>query len=116
MRVQDDRTLAELYSTLDSPNPMDRPIDLNALTTNGCLHGMRSSLYPYQQRSVEAMLCKELRDSAIPDPLYIPLRGIDGSYMYLQPATMEVLSQQPMVIPSKGGILCEELGRAIQSQ
>ncbi|TCD68451.1 hypothetical protein EIP91_010737 [Steccherinum ochraceum] len=106
----DDRTMAELYSDLASPNPVNPPLNLEALSADGCLRGMRSKLYPYQRRSVEAMLCRELRTSAIPDPLYIPIKGINGRAMHLQPGTMEILAERPLVVPSKGGILCEELG------
>ena len=104
--------MAELYSSLDSPNSTDVPIDLDTLMVDGRLHGMNSKLYPYQRRSVEAMLCKELpgNSSAIPDPLYISVRGINGAVMYLQPATLELLAERPIITPSKGGILCEELG------
>lgn len=116
LRSQDDRTMAELYSSLDSPAPTDVPIDLDTLVVDGRLRGMNSKLYPYQRRSVEAMLCKELpgNSSAIPDPLYISLRGIDGTIMYLQPATLELLAERPIITTSKGGILCEELGSYLQ--
>lgn len=72
--------------------------------------GMRSQLYTYQRRSVAAMLQKELDPRDVPDPLYIPLKTIDGKEFYLQPGTMEVLQERPMTAPCRGGILCEELG------
>ncbi|KAH8099642.1 hypothetical protein BXZ70DRAFT_942710 [Cristinia sonorae] len=106
----DDRTMAELYSSLASPNPQNIPIDLDSLMSDGRLRGMRSKLYSYQRRSVEAMICQEMCTAAVPNPLYVPLHGIDGSCFYFQPATMEILAERPMVPPSRGGILCEELG------
>ncbi|THH28395.1 hypothetical protein EUX98_g5793 [Antrodiella citrinella] len=107
----DNSTMAELYSTLDSPNPVDPPIQLNDLLNDGRLLGMRTTLYPYQCRSVEAMICRELKQHAVPNPLYIPVHGVDGSHQYyLQPGTLEILSTQPIVPSSKGGMLCEELG------
>lgn len=102
--------MAELYSSLCSPTPTQPPVTLDSQTTDGRLRGMCSHLYPYQRRSVEAMLCKELTQAAVPNPLYIPIYDIDGSCMYLQPGSMEVLAERPMVVPSAGGILCEELG------
>jgi hypothetical protein len=46
----------------------------------------------------------------IPDPLYIPVTGMNKSVYYLQPATMEILQECPMVTAHHGGVLCEELG------
>lgn len=56
------------------------------------------------------MVQRELRPGSIPDPLYVSLRGIDGTTFYLQPATMEILRDRPRVFQRRGGILCEELG------
>lgn len=56
------------------------------------------------------MIQTELDPHNVPDPLYIPLVGINQSKFYLQPGTMEILREQPIVAPCRGGILCEELG------
>ena len=53
---------------------------------------------------------RELQPGVIPDPLYVPIHGIDGSNFYFQPATMEVVHDRPTVAQTRGGILCEELG------
>ncbi|KAA1469224.1 hypothetical protein DENSPDRAFT_795695 [Dentipellis sp. KUC8613] len=111
----DNRSLAELYSDLPSPRihpPSDShggPLIQHVLS-GGDIEGLHSRLYPYQRETVAAMLQKELQPVDIPDPLYIPLSGLDGSVFYLQPGTMELLKDQPMVSQVKGGILCEELG------
>ncbi|KAH8099601.1 SNF2 family N-terminal domain-containing protein [Cristinia sonorae] len=110
----DVRTMGDLYSSLESPNPPDPPVNIDNISVNGRLHGMRTTLYAYQRRSVKAMLCRELCSSPVPSPLYIALNGpgLGGNSVtcYFQPATMELLKERPMVSPSKGGILCEELG------
>jgi hypothetical protein len=72
--------------------------------------GLRSRLYPYQKESVSAMLLREMSDSDVPDPLYIPVTGLNKTVFYFQPATMEVLRDRPMVAAHHGGVLCEELG------
>jgi hypothetical protein len=72
--------------------------------------GLRSRLYPYQRESVSAMLLGEMSESDVPDPLYIPVTGLNKTVFYLQPATMEVLRERPMVAAHHGGVLCEELG------
>jgi hypothetical protein len=74
------------------------------------IEGMRSELYPYQRRSVAAMIQKETQPVDIPDPLFVPIVGIDGSEFSLQPATTEILQERPMVQQNRGGVLCEELG------
>ncbi|KAI0053959.1 hypothetical protein FA95DRAFT_1551738 [Auriscalpium vulgare] len=71
---------------------------------------LRSHLYPYQRRTISVMLMKETQRSCTPDPLYIPLRGLDGAVFYFQPGTMEFLRECPMADSDQGGILCEELG------
>ena len=56
------------------------------------------------------MLQKELDTRDVPDPLFIPVRGVDDKIFYIQPGTMEILKERPMTMPCRGGILCEELG------
>jgi hypothetical protein len=56
------------------------------------------------------MLFKEMSESDVPDPLYIPVTGMDKAVFYLQPATMEILRERPIVAAHHGGVLCEELG------
>jgi hypothetical protein len=56
------------------------------------------------------MLLKEMSDADVPDPLYIPVTGLNKMVFYLQPATMEILRERPMVAAHHGGVLCEELG------
>jgi hypothetical protein len=56
------------------------------------------------------MLLREMSESDVPDPLYIPVTGMNKLEFYMQPATMEVLRERPMVAAHRGGVLCEELG------
>lgn len=99
----DNRTMSEIYSDLPSPKGSE------GYTINH-IQGMRSSLYNYQQESVSAMLARELSPTSVNDPLYISIKGVDGTAFYLQPSTMELRRECPQVIQSRGGILCEELG------
>lgn len=57
------------------------------------------------------MINKELDSSDAPDPLFIPLTSMTDEVFYLQPGTMEVLRERPVVSPSRSGVLCEELGK-----
>lgn len=111
--------MAEIYGDLPSPQITTSSIPsecgnivgrlLNFRDDLGGL-GMRSTLYKYQRRSVASMLQKELDPRDVPDPLFIPLVGVNGEEFYFQPGTMEILRERPMVAPNRGGILCEELG------
>lgn len=71
---------------------------------------MRSVLYKYQRRTVAAMVQRELDLSAVPNPLFVRLVGMKGEEFYFQPGSMELLMERPMVSPTRGGVLCEELG------
>jgi hypothetical protein len=75
--------------------------------------GIRSKLHRYQRRSVAAMIQKELNLRDDPDPLFVPLVGIRKEELYLQPGTMELRLERPLVAPCRGGILCEELGTSL---
>ncbi|EKM55021.1 uncharacterized protein PHACADRAFT_142857 [Phanerochaete carnosa HHB-10118-sp] len=110
----DNRTLAELYNTLPSPViPEDESSahpQAREILGGAAIRGLKSSLYAYQRRSVAAMIQRELQPGVIPDPLYVPVYGLDNSVCYIQPATMELLRECPTVAQTRGGILCEELG------
>jgi hypothetical protein len=72
--------------------------------------GLKTQLFGYQRETVAAMLQKELNHHDIPDPLFVPIVGLDSTMFYLQPAKMEILIERPQVSSTRGGILCEELG------
>ncbi|KAI0636454.1 SNF2 family N-terminal domain-containing protein [Trametes polyzona] len=97
----DNRSLLDIYNNL--PSPSAEPI-------KGRIYGLRTKLYQYQRRSVATMMERETNPGTIEHPLYVPMQGMDGRVFYMQPATMEILSELPRVSAVRGGILCEELG------
>ncbi|KAI0823521.1 P-loop containing nucleoside triphosphate hydrolase protein [Trametes gibbosa] len=97
----DNRSLLDIYNALPSPS---------ATPTKGRIPGLRTNLYNYQRRSVATMIARETNPGTIEHPLYVPMKGLDGRVFYMQPATMEILSELPRVSAVRGGILCEELG------
>jgi hypothetical protein len=122
--------MAEIYSDLSSPevtipsDPQLGHIARSILSDEGP-HGLLSELYPYQRRSVLAMLQRELPKRRvglyendhfvdIADPLYISIVGVNEQEYYLQPAKMTILRERPKVTATRGGILCEELGEYSQ--
>ncbi|EAU88937.1 hypothetical protein CC1G_10583 [Coprinopsis cinerea okayama7 len=113
---KDSRTLAEIYSGLSSPDPTPVPgygeISSRLLDHDDNLEGLglRSKLYRYQRQSVAALLQRELDQRSVKSPVYVPLTDLGGRSFYFQPGTMEILLEKQMVLPCRGGILCEELG------
>ena len=61
------------------------------------------------------MAQKELAPGSCADPLYVATKGLGSRVFYVQPGTLEVLRDRPVVMQSPGGILCEELGKWNQS-
>ncbi|KAJ7436218.1 P-loop containing nucleoside triphosphate hydrolase protein [Mycena latifolia] len=109
-------TLAGIYEDLPSPQSVitdtSTPVTRRLLDLSDELGdlGIRSTLHRYQRRSVAAMVQKEMDLSDKPDPLYFPVVGMHSEQFFLQPGTMELLLERPLVAPCRGGILCEELG------
>lgn len=120
VQVQIQCTLAQVYSNLPSPNLqltgpstetipklLDFSFDIEETL------GLRSRLYQYQRQTVAQLIQRECGKASIPDPLYVPIKSVTGTTFFFQPGTYEVLQERPMVVPTTGGILCEELGRWI---
>ncbi|KIP07794.1 hypothetical protein PHLGIDRAFT_405997 [Phlebiopsis gigantea 11061_1 CR5-6] len=111
----DNRTLAEIYNTLPSPRVQEdkslheHPIIRHVLT-GGPIPGLQTILYKYQRNTVAAMIQRELSPGFMPDPVYVPIVGVNSVTFFLQPATMEILRDRPSQSQMPGGILCEELG------
>ncbi|KAI0695860.1 SNF2 family N-terminal domain-containing protein [Cerioporus squamosus] len=99
--VVDNRSLLDIYNDLPSPATE---------TLLDEIPGLQSKLYEYQRRTVSTMAARETHRGSIEDPLYLPIRGMDGRTFYMQPAIMEVVSERPRISSVPGGILCEELG------
>lgn len=118
-RQIDNRTTTRIYSDLPSPDlqslcgeltQSQTCVDIPSILSGGRVKGLRSSLFGYQAESVLAMLGKETNKSSIPDPLYIPLPGMNRQSFHLRPGDMEILKERPTLAQAPGGVLCEELG------
>lgn len=114
---QDQRTLSEIYS--DLPSPTLELSNQNSSLLRRLLNfddpldglGLRSTLLRYQRESVAAMLGREESSRLdTPNPLYVPLKGLDGRVFFYQPGTTEILRERSVVSLPCGGVLCEELG------
>lgn len=109
--------MAEIYSELPSPELCGLTDQARAVLEGAPIFGLRSTLYPYQRRSVAAMLHKEIPLQSITDPAYIQVKGVGpgGDTFYLQPTTLELLRHCPRTSAVRGGVLCEELGETCPS-
>ncbi|RDX46999.1 hypothetical protein OH76DRAFT_1465208 [Lentinus brumalis] len=99
--IVDNRSLLDIYNDLPSPAPESLLQEIP---------GLQSKLYEYQRRTVSTMAARETYRGSVEDPLYLPVNGIDGRTFYMQPATMEIVTECPRISSVPGGILCEELG------
>ncbi|KAI0034030.1 SNF2 family N-terminal domain-containing protein [Vararia minispora EC-137] len=107
----DTRTLADIYAELDSPmSLLSSQNDPTGVQFPDKINGLQSSLHKYQRETVSSMLYHEMAGVSIPDPLFLPITSYDGTTVFIQPSTLEILRERPQVSRPRGGILCEELG------
>lgn len=119
LRSSDDKqqSLLELFNNLPAPNPQpDKICDLDArdiateLLENNDLAGLRTKLYPYQQRSVALMIQKEYQPEKVLDPRYLKVADQDGNPWFYDAVTGTPLAQPRFYDTVSGGILAEEMG------
>ncbi|KZT54415.1 hypothetical protein CALCODRAFT_13571 [Calocera cornea HHB12733] len=120
-QYHDNRSLSEIFQDLPSPVLPPQPIKVpdtepdrvlcDALTWKAP-PGMRSTLFPYQGRTVWRMLAQELQPGTWADPRYVQMESMDDERQwYLNPYTCELRSRNDVLYDRvKGGILCEEMG------
>ncbi|KAH7921384.1 hypothetical protein BV22DRAFT_1038738 [Leucogyrophana mollusca] len=111
----DNRTMSEIYNDLPSPTvhcslPFDDACTPSSVTPGGDGMGLRTILYDYQRHAVEVMMKREHNSRPGGNPLFISVRSVYGEEFFIQPSTLEIVRERPMVTRSRGGILCEELG------
>ena len=108
---QDRRTLPEVYSEQQSPRPPEDILRFFRAADISAKIGLRSSLLRYQQETVAAMANLEMSTLRPKSPLYTALFDVGGSKkLWYRPQTLEFIQECPPTEPSRGGILCEELG------
>ncbi|KIW77692.1 hypothetical protein Z517_07525 [Fonsecaea pedrosoi CBS 271.37] len=74
------------------------------------INGLQTSLYPYQRRSVAAMLQREIYPSKFLDPRKQALRDLNGTTFYLDVYEGVLLRHSHLYSESRGGILAETMG------
>jgi len=105
------------FNTLCSPEPDPKAYEgyghgLQAMTDalDGTITGLRTKLYPYQKRSVAAMIKKESSPAKIRDPRKTRMLDIYGNPFYLDTNDGSLFRQRPLYSEPRGGILAETMG------
>ena len=116
--TSDRESLFQIFKTLHSPHPETSDI-LEEPTRNlieGLLRGsllvpgLKSKLYPYQQRSAAMMMQKESQPGLLLDPRLEAVQGPTGCQIYLDGVARLVLTTPCEYEEPRGGILAESMG------
>ncbi|KAK5944498.1 hypothetical protein PMZ80_003780 [Knufia obscura] len=105
------------FNTLCSPKPdlltyVGPNHGLQAMTDalDDNITGLKTKMYPYQRRSVAAMVRKESSPAKIKDPRKTKMLDIYGNPFYLDPNDGSLFHQLPHYSEPQGGILAETMG------
>ncbi|KKY28874.1 putative snf2 family helicase [Phaeomoniella chlamydospora] len=111
-----DESLFYIFNTLESPNPdpgavLDpyaRRVMQDIL--NGALPGLLGELYPYQQRSIAAMVQKETAPARVADPRMRLHQSPTGTQFYYDREEGRLVLEPDLYEDQRGGILAETMG------
>jgi SNF2 family DNA or RNA helicase len=117
LRDTHEQSLLELFNSLPSPDPQPDKIEdpdtreiVRWLLEKNDLHGMRTKLYAYQQRSVAMMIQRESQQHKVLDARYVKVSDQEGGPWYYDRITGSSLRHAPLYDSVCGGILAEEMG------
>ena len=112
-----DQSLFYLFNTLPSPKPdlgsvqdQESRLAMSDVLFNNSLAGMRTSLYPYQQRTIGLMLERESTVCLKLDPRLERRYGPTGEVFYYDSRYLSILKQPRFFETVKGGMLAETMG------
>ena len=105
------------FNTLCSPSPdlkayVGHSHGLQAMVDilDDTITGLKTKLYPYQRRSVAAMIKKESSPAKVRDPRKTKMLDIYGNFFYLDTKDGSLFRQRPLYSEPRGGILAETMG------
>ena len=114
----DGESLFQIFKTLRSPHP--EPSNILEEPTRGLIEGLlrglprvpglKSKLYPYQQRSAAMMIQRESQPGPLLDPRLEAVEGPTGCQIYLDRVARHVLTAPCEYEEPRGGILAESMG------
>ena len=112
----DQESLFYIFNTLDSPKPsLDRVGDTYSQRSiadvlHDTVQGLRTRMYPYQQRSAAMMIQRETYPIMSSDPRSSLCHGPTGQAFYLDREEGEIRNDPYLYDEPKGGILAETMG------
>ena len=114
----EDDSLFFIFNSLRSPRPdptaisedMTRDRIEGLLAGSLSIPGLKTKLYPYQQRSAAMMIQRESNPARILDPRVEALKGPTGCYIYLDRVARLAYATPCSYEEAKGGILAETMG------
>lgn len=115
--MEGEESLFYIFNTLRSPyvniNTYDGPThgrrSIEDVLT-GDVIGLKTTLYPYQKRSVAAMIQKESAPAKISDPRKTTMIDLYDKNFYLDTDEGVILRNLPLYFETRGGILAETMG------
>ncbi|KAK5628257.1 hypothetical protein RRF57_003972 [Xylaria bambusicola] len=111
-----DSSLLTLFNNIPSPDPHpEKASDTGLRWAMQCLlesqiHGLVTTLYPYQGRSAALMLQREIEPGRVIDPRLRPVLDQSGQPWYYDEVSGVVLKEPRFYDGPRGGILAEEMG------
>lgn len=114
--ADDGPSLLELFNTIPSPDPSTQDITdpdyagaiESVMESN--VYGLKTTLYPYQSRSVAVMLQREAETRRIMDPRLVEHLDHAGRKWYYDAIAGTILREPRFYDSPRGGILAEEMG------
>ncbi|KIX97202.1 uncharacterized protein Z520_07316 [Fonsecaea multimorphosa CBS 102226] len=112
-----EESLFYIFNTLSSPQTslddagscLHNQRSIHGIAANN-IDGLQTSLYPYQMRSVAAMLQREVNPSKSLDPRKQSFRDLNGTKFYLDVNGSVLLRHPHLYSECRGGILAETMG------
>ncbi|MCJ1401275.1 hypothetical protein MMC11_004487 [Xylographa trunciseda] len=117
-KLMDDDSLFYIFNTLKSPcpdpsmitNTAAREVVVGLLDGVPLVPGLKTKLYPYQERSAAMMIQREVAPARMLDPRLETVTNPVGSTFYYDRETCVVLSERREYEEVAGGILAETMG------
>ncbi|KAM7195887.1 DNA repair protein rad8 [Naviculisporaceae sp. PSN 640] len=114
--ANDGPSLLELFNTIPSPDPSAQDIQdpdyagAIEMVMESDIIGLKTTLHPYQRRSVAVMLQREAETRRVMDPRLVEHLDHAAQKWYYDPVAGTILREPRFYDSPRGGILAEEMG------
>ena len=121
--AKEDDSLFYLFNTLPSPKTGDAPVAcpvssdaIQSVLASDQQPGLKTTLYPYQKRTVAKMIRREVEPERALDPRFQPLKGPTGQTFFHDNVTAILLRDRREYEEVRGGILGESMVSPLHGQ